>query len=102
MTDETWTDEDAELWLPIVAPNGQWDLDQVKRELHDYSMLLGEVPLVYDHVTNGRVSKPNTLASAVIDQHDDHCTNGVPENECPDCGLDHPWACGECGKTLDL
>ena len=61
-------------WKEIVEKDGVLDLDQVKRELHDYHRMLGEVPKVYDHVTGGRISKPNTPASAVIAEHDDEVT----------------------------
>lgn len=54
-------------WADIVAPGGALDVEAVKRELHDYSTILDEVPKVYMHVTDGRISKPNTHASAVID-----------------------------------
>lgn len=56
----------SEFWQSIVMPDGEWDLAQVKRELHDYRDLLHEVPLVYSDVTGGMISKPNTSASAVI------------------------------------
>jgi hypothetical protein len=34
-------------------------------------MVIDNVSLVYDHVTGGRVSKPTTLAAAVIGQYDE-------------------------------
>lgn len=71
--DETF----AKFWAPIVCPNGVWDHDAVKAELHDYAMLLESVPEVYCHITGGRISKPNTIASAVIAEHDDTCRNGL-------------------------
>ena len=61
-----------EFWAPIVLrPNGVLDFEQVKRELHDYRGLLEEVPKVYMHITEGRISKPHTLADAVIGVHDE-------------------------------
>lgn len=66
-------------WRDIVMPDGKLDFDQIRRELHDYHDLLVEVPKVYDHITGGRISKPNTLASSVIGVHDDICTNGVDD-----------------------
>lgn len=68
-----------DFWYGLVCPGGTWDLDQVKRELHDYHTLITEVPKAYMEVTCGRVSKPNTLASVVIDlletlwHRDDEC-----------------------------
>lgn len=61
-----------EFWLPIVGlSDGSIDMNQVKRELHDCHLYVTEVPKVYDHVTAGRISKPNTSAHAVISEHDE-------------------------------
>ena len=57
-----------EFWAPRVTSNGVLDPEQVKRELFDYHHLLQEVPQVYDYITSGRISKPNTYASEVIGQ----------------------------------
>ncbi|HWB34889.1 MAG TPA: hypothetical protein VHA75_02585 [Rugosimonospora sp.] len=54
-----------ETWADLVETDGKLDLDKVARELHDYHFLLCEVPLAYDAVTGGRISKPNTRATAV-------------------------------------
>ena len=72
MTVEDEVQEEFEdFWRSIVCLDGEWDLDQVKRELHDYSMMLKEVPKVFHYVTNGRISKPNIHASAVIGVFDE-------------------------------
>ncbi|TDB76797.1 hypothetical protein E1264_38070 [Actinomadura sp. KC216] len=61
---ETYED----FWKGIVeGPHGALNRDQVMRELHDYSVVMHEVSLAYDDVTNGRLSKPNTAARHVID-----------------------------------
>jgi hypothetical protein len=65
--EECWQD----FWLEIVMPQGILDLEQVKKELHDFHGLLREVPVVYDHVTNGRVSKPHTKAFEVTRIYDE-------------------------------
>lgn len=62
--------EQGEFWLPIIKPGGVWDYDAILTELADYRTLLAEVPLVYCHVTGGQISKPNTIASAVISEAD--------------------------------
>jgi hypothetical protein len=60
--------EYAGFWRRLVEnPDGTLNADQVKRELHDYSMLIRQVPEAYDGVTNGRISKPNTMPGPVID-----------------------------------
>lgn len=62
-----------EFWRDIVErPDGSLDVDQVKRELHDYRQLLREVPKVYMHVTGGKISKPNTRSEVVIAQAQDY------------------------------
>ena len=46
---------------------------QVEAEISDMVMVAGEVSKVYDELTRGRISKPNTVASAVISEHDETC-----------------------------
>src|SRR5690349_284618 len=69
----------VEFWAPICAPNGVLDVEQVKRELSDYSMLLDYVPRVYDHATGGAVSKTNTTPTAVCSVIDDHIQDLVED-----------------------
>lgn len=55
-------------WKKIVEhPNGTINMDQLARELADCSMYMRHLSEIYDYVTHGRVSKPNTLPSAVIE-----------------------------------
>lgn len=61
--EKTW----REFWLPIIGKDNAVDMDQVKRELHDYHVLLDAVEKVYYEVTDGIASKPNTDPQAVID-----------------------------------
>lgn len=73
MSAEDYETTFAEFWEDIVGlPGGIIDVEQVKRELHDYKMLLDSVPLVYSHVTGNRISKPNTHPDAVIAEADEH------------------------------
>ena len=71
-----------EFWVPIIfdEENGRLNLDQLKKELYDFSMLLDNVPKVYMAVTGGRISKPNTDAGAVIAEFEDYMTQTV-QNE---------------------
>jgi hypothetical protein len=106
-----YTETYDEFWREIVENNDRaLNRDQIMRELHDYRVLLEEVPKVYDEVTGGRLSKPNTAACHVIDAvtervdaaitdalqeaaqdlldegaHDDRCSQGPP-GTC-DCAL---------------
>jgi len=60
--------ETADYWRDVY-PEGM-TAEQVANELADYKMILENVSLVYCHVTGGRISKGNTLASAVIGEAD--------------------------------
>jgi len=61
-----------EFWRDIVErPDGTLDPDQVKKELHDFRFMIEQVPQVYSHVTDGRISKPNTYAFEVTGQADE-------------------------------
>ncbi|QZA69566.1 hypothetical protein 035JT004_67 [Bacillus phage 035JT004] len=52
-------------WKNIVEkPNGELDIDKVKRELADYRTMLEEVPAVYEEVSG--LTKPLTRADVVI------------------------------------
>lgn len=66
--------EDAWLfWRPIVCnPDGSLNAEAVKKELHDFYVVMGIVPKVYDHVTGGRISKIMTDPDAVISEADAH------------------------------
>lgn len=55
-------------WKDILEENGELDWEQVKKELFDYANILREVSIVYDTLTMGRISKPNTKAQVVIDE----------------------------------
>jgi hypothetical protein len=67
--EKVWND----FWAPIVAPNGVLDLEKVKRELSDFSMVMHEVAIVYDELTGGRISKINTHARHVIAEANARC-----------------------------
>lgn len=55
-----------EFWKSIIEDkDGNIDIEQVKKELADYKMLLEEVPKVYNELTG--FSKPHTRAEVIID-----------------------------------
>ncbi|AOI92077.1 hypothetical protein WS57_25535 [Burkholderia pseudomultivorans] len=69
-----------QFWREICTnADGSINLEQVKRELSDFSMLLSWVPRVYMHVTGGKVSKENTWPSVVMSLHDEHVNELVEE-----------------------
>ena len=55
-------------WKEIIEPNGQIDMDALKRELSDYLMFMYEVSKVYCTLTGGKISKVNTDADTVINE----------------------------------
>lgn len=61
-----------ELWRPIVCKRGQIDVEQVKKELYDYSVFMDNAARVYCHVTGGAISKINTDPDVVIAVADDY------------------------------
>jgi hypothetical protein len=65
-TKELW----EEFWKPICThPNGSINLEQIKKELADYSFLLEQVPKVYEEVSG--LSKVNYKAEDVIKAYRD-------------------------------
>jgi len=58
-------------WQDIVMPNDEWDLEQVKKELHDYQQVMQEVSKVYTYITMNKISYPNTKADSVIGVYED-------------------------------
>jgi hypothetical protein len=66
-------------WKPIICPNGELDLEQVKKELFDYHNIMMEVSKVDDEITGGRISKPNTRADAVIAVYEDRVNELIEE-----------------------
>jgi hypothetical protein len=65
--------ESAEFWTKSVYPEGMKPED-VQNELKDYQFLMDAASRVYCHVTDGMISKTNTLPSVVIAVHDDKQT----------------------------
>lgn len=58
-------------WKGVVSgDDGELVLDSVKRELHDYSMMLENTSRVFNYSTGGRASKPNTDAQVINDLTD--------------------------------
>ena len=70
-----------EFWVPIIfdMKSGRLNLEQLKKELYDYAMLLDNVPKVYSEITSGKISKPNTCAEVVIAEYHDVLSELVQE-----------------------
>lgn len=55
-----------EFWRDIVCnSDGSLNVEQVKKELHDYRFMIRNTSEAFDEVTGGQISKPNTLAFEV-------------------------------------
>lgn len=48
-----------------------------EKDLKDFEKIYSEVSKVYCHITNGRISKPNTLSEQVIAVSDDLITEQI-------------------------
>ena len=67
-----------DFWTEIVCnPDGTLNMDAVQRELADYYFMLQEVPKVYDHVTGGAISKPNTYQKSIEGVIRDYLTDAL-------------------------
>ena len=61
--EEVW----QEFWKDIVCDeSGTINLEQLKKELYDYSIVLNEVPKVYCEITDNLLSKPFYNAETVL------------------------------------
>ena len=67
MRKEYDVEEEWEFWKGIVCnEDGTINVEQLKKELCDFSVMIGEVPKVYVAVTGGTLSKPLYSADTVI------------------------------------
>jgi hypothetical protein len=72
--DEAW----ETFWKEICTnPDGSINVEQVKLELADLSVLIDWAPRVYVHATGGAISKPLTYPSAICAVIDEHVSDLV-------------------------
>jgi hypothetical protein len=65
--DKDYKQDWEEMWADICTnKDGSLNLDAIQRELSDYRWMMSEVSDVYDDVTGGKASKPNTAAFEII------------------------------------
>lgn len=67
----------SEFWKRVY-PDGM-DAQDLLNELSDLEMLIPNVSKVYDHVTGGKASKPNTDADVIKSLHDDYVNELIEE-----------------------
>jgi hypothetical protein len=67
--EEVWRD----FWAEIVCdPKGNVNVEQVKKELYDFKVLIDNARRVYCHVTGDTISKVMTDPNVVIQYADEH------------------------------
>lgn len=71
--EECWQD----FWLPILGSSPS--LETIKAELHDYHMLLADLPELYETITGSAISKPHTVKSAVLNEYYANRTREIEE-----------------------
>ena len=78
-TERDYKKDYKEFWKNIVEKKGKLSKDAIMRELSDYSFMMEEVPKVYDHVSGGRISYPNTYAFEVISEFNNQIEDSYNE-----------------------
>lgn len=68
-----------EFWRDIVEENGVVNMDQVKRELHDFTNVIEGSSKVYCNLTNGVISKPLTDPDVVISINEENKNMEIEE-----------------------
>ena len=73
--------EFSNFWAPIIfdEENGKLNLEQLKKELYDYSMLMLNISKVYCEITDGKLSKPNTDPDVIIAEFHDVVSKSINE-----------------------
>lgn len=59
-------------WQSILYEDGVLDVNQMMRELIDYSFILKQLPTIYSEITNGTLSKPFYTADTVLKLFREH------------------------------
>jgi hypothetical protein len=67
-------------WVAGLYDDKSLTRDDVANELHDYRVMIDNVPKVYDEVTGGVLSKPTYPADTVISYFNDHVQKAVEDD----------------------
>ena len=60
-------------WKDILEDDkGKLDMNQLKKELYDFYILIDNLSKLYVNVSGGLCSKPHTDANIVIELYEDH------------------------------
>lgn len=63
----------------LVLPDGSIDVEQLKKELADFSQLIRNVPEIYMTATGGMISNPLTTQDAVLSVIGDYLSETYDE-----------------------
>ena len=67
MIDRAVIDNYESVWKEIIEnPDGSLNKEQVMKELHDFSILIGNISKIYTYMTGSIVSKPMVDAHIII------------------------------------
>jgi hypothetical protein len=73
--DQQVFDNYEHFWKEIVEnPDGTLNKEQVMRELHDFSTLIGNLSKLYCYISGNVVSKPMTRPEAVLQLFEEQLT----------------------------
>lgn len=71
-----------EFWKDIICDeNGNIDLEQIKKELYDFHIVMNEVPKVYSEITGGMLSYITYPAETVLEVYHDKYGNKIWAHE---------------------
>lgn len=56
--------------IGVLRADGSIDLEQLRKEMHDYKCMIRNVSIVYDNITGGKLSKPTYEPEVVIDAYE--------------------------------
>lgn len=69
-----------DFWKEIVEnEDGSINLDQVKKELFDFSKVINNVQFVYDRITDGATTNPLVLPETIIVLFEDYVNEAVKD-----------------------
>ncbi len=69
-----------DFWKELVVKDNELDIEQVKKELHDFYFIMEQVPKVYMAVTGDKLSKVMYPAGTVIREFEDYLGQQIREN----------------------
>lgn len=75
-----------DFWEGLVTANGELNVEQVKKELYDYKVMMDNVSELYMDITGGQLSKPTYVPHVLLAFHEDALTEAG--GLCRECGED--------------